>query len=262
MVRMFNASGRFWVNVGVAALVSAVSVSALAGISEDVIKVTASNKNGSASYVLKLGDTGWDYRNDPNSAYSWSLDHAVDLVDPSTGYSLGRLNDLSIFLRNDPQQNLQFSVQAGSDDTSFTILTGRLDFDSISNGAGTASSAFTLTDTNNNGAKIDGMTGPSSSATYWAAYNGDMPDVQTFTEMLKSLSVAPGESSKSWSGNDPQNGGYRSLDAEVHSMSTAAQFNLSAYDLLSATSNYEIVPEPAGLFLLALATLSLRRASR
>jgi hypothetical protein len=69
---------------------------------------------------------------------------------------LGTLDGLGVTIYNDPEVNLNFSVQAGSSATTFHIASALLTFDTITSPEGQASAAFTLTDFDANSASLTG----------------------------------------------------------------------------------------------------------
>lgn len=221
---------------------------ASANLTDVVFSIKGESNAGTAVYSLSLDDVNWQRSQDQ---YEWSSDATIDVKDGS-GATVFTLTNVSLFFRADPQINLSFAVQAGSADTNFSISSGMLSFDMIQNADGQASSAFTVTDTNNNGATLTGANGDGNG--YNAYYNGS----NLFVGQIPSLSVPAGTQSRSTSDNYPA-AGYASVGADVDNMSAAVKFSLTARDLASGTTQYEIVPEPSALVLLALGGLSLIR---
>lgn len=222
---------------------------ALADLPDVIFSIEASGSNGSGTYEVSLDDAGWERS---GSEWEYSDDSHISITDPNTGKEVFSLSGVEVFFRADPQINIAFSVQAGSVDTSFTITSNTLNFPTISNAQGQASSAFTVTDTNNNGASLSGNGAGGNS--YEAFYNGS----NLFSGQILGLNVAAGSQSNSTAENDPAVG-YRAVGGSVSDMTAQVSFTLSARDLASGTTTYEIVPEPSALALLALGALSLFR---
>jgi hypothetical protein len=221
---------------------------ALADLTEIVFSVKGTSNDGTAIYNLTMDDVNWQRSQDQ---WEWTSNSSVDVKD-GDGQTIFTLSNVSMYYRADPQINLSFSVQAGSSDTVFSISSAPLSFPTIQNADGQASSAFTVTDTNNNGATLTG--GNDDGNGYNAYYNG----TSLFAGQIPSLSVPVGTQSKSTSENFPLSG-YSSVGADVSDMLAKVKFTLSARDLASGTTQYEIVPEPSALALLALGGLSLLR---
>lgn len=221
---------------------------ASAGLTDVVFTVNAESAEGNAVYNLTMDDIGWSRSEDQ---WDWSSDEVIDVKDQD-GNVIFTISDVSLFFRADPQVNLAFSVQAGPADTAFTITSALLSFPTIQNAQGQASSAFTVTDTNNNGALLTG--GNDDANAYNAWYNGG----NLFVGQIPAVVVPVGMSSRSDSANYPLNG-YAAVGADVSDMQSQVKFTLSAKDLASGTTQYEIVPEPSALVLLALGALSLIR---
>jgi len=221
---------------------------ASADLTEVVFSIKGVSDTGAATYSLTMNDLNWQRSQDQ---WDWSSDASIDVKD-GDGETVFTLSNVSMFFRADPQINLSFSVQAGNADTIFSITSGTLSFDTIQNAQGQASSAFTVTDTNNNGATLTG--GNDDGNGYNAYYNG----LNLFAGQIPSLSVPVGTQSKSTSDNYPADG-YAAVGADVSDMAAKVKFTLSARDLASGTTQYEIVPEPSALALLALGGLSMLR---
>jgi len=222
---------------------------ASADLSEVVFSIKGDSNSGSAVYNLTMDGINWQRSQDQ---WDWSSDKTVNVKDDS-GNTIFTLSNVALFYRGDPQINLSFSVQAGSSDTAFTITSGQLNnFGTIKNAQGQASSAFTVTDTNNNGATLTGTNDDNNGYNAW--FNG----TNLFAGQIPSITVPAGTSSRSDSANYPANG-YTAVGADVTDMQAQVKFTLSAKDLASGTTQYEIVPEPSALVLLALGGLSLIR---
>jgi hypothetical protein len=233
--------------LGVLAAIAAAPL-ATAGLTNVVFSVQAESANGVAEYQLSMDDISWQRGQDQ---WEWSSDQSVDVYNDE-GVKIFSVSDVALFFRADPQINISFAVQAGGADTAFTVTSGTLNFPTIKNAQGQASSAFTVTDTNNNGATLTG--GNTDGNGYNAWYNSG----NLFSGQIDGVSVPAGSTSRSTAANDPANG-YRAVGADVNDMQAQVKFTLSARDLASGTTQYEIVPEPSALVLLACGAVSMIR---
>ncbi len=228
-------------------------------LSDVTFQIRASNDMGSGTWELRINPE------DLNGDYDWALPSPVNIMS-STGEKLGTLTEASLFYA-DPdgvdgpasqQVTLGFAVQAGALDTDFSIDSAFVQFAPIANASGRASASITATDVLGGGAVLTGS-GPGGGA-YLAQYNGFVPGGATFAEGIQSV-IAPINGSNSGSLNEPNGGGFQAIGGSVANMSAQLNFNLTAFDIASGTSNYEIVPEPAslGLLLIGAATMFRRR---
>ena len=217
------------------------------GISNPIIRVTASNAAGSGSFTA----TTADLQEFPPGSGSYRFLQLAPIVitDTGSGAPVATLIQATLFLDPDPQIGLGFAVQAGSSNTTFTITSSTLTA-SISPAVGEASAALTLTDVNGNGGTLSGNFAAGNS--YSAQYNGAFPAATTFAAGVPVL-TAPGSVADSFNVTSTP------IGVPVTDMTAGFSFTVTANDLASGTSNYKITPEPASLLLLALGALSLRR---
>lgn len=239
------------------AMISGAFVSSMAAMSvagDIAFNIVATNQNGTGTY-----QSFWD--GEPGS---WSLDEPIQLRDATTNLWIATLETASVDVGagspelgppNPNQINLNFAVQAGATDTTFTIDSTQLFFGPFSNAQGRATAAFTVTDLNSNGAMLTGQ-GPNSGS-YMAQYNGFVPTGSTFAEGINSI-IAP-SGSNFGTLNMPAGPGFVGIAGSVGDMSSRVHFTLSARDFASGTSNYEIIPEPATLGLLLMGFGLIRR---
>jgi len=193
---------------------------------------------------------------------SWSIASEDVDYDPLTqtwhweasGIALGEVATLDqafLTVVGDPQIAMGFAITAGEADTTVTITSAVLSFDPLVNPDGAASAGVTLTEAGNNPpANLVGLAGDLGSV-YAAYYN--TPPGTVFAEYVSGLTTT---TTTSESGNT---GGWVLIPDTVSNMQAQYSFTLSAMDLASSTSNYLIVPEPAGLALLALGAVVLLR---
>ena len=145
-----------------------------------------------------------------------------------------------------------FSFQAGDAATDVTLTSALLSFPTIANASARADAAFTVMDIMGEGVSLVGLQ-PGGGA-YRAYYN----DSITFAEAIGPIDVIPPATLAE--GNFAYPGGGAHVPIGVASnMGAEIAFSLSAYGFVSGSSNFEIVPEPAGLLLLAVGVCVLRR---
>jgi hypothetical protein len=173
---------------------------------------------------------------------------------------LGTLETLDAFYDPDPEVNLNFSVQAGGTNTTFHIASSLLTFDTITSPEGQANAAFTLTDFDADDASLTGI--GDTGGGYLAQYNGWAghpagPMGTTFAEGIYSMSAGFLETVTQ--DFEYPASGWEPIAESVDSASSLVSFELSANDLASGTSHFEIIPEPGTLGLLMLAGMFLLR---
>ena len=192
--------------------------------------------------------------------YTWTLLEDVEIYDYATGETLvGKLlaDGTTVDVEGDPVVDLGFSVQAGAVDTQFSIGSAKLPFTTIANPIGSASAAYNLTDFGGTigAATLTGLF--DGGGAYLAQYNSGtgFPDGTLFTELINTqIQVAVPF------GSQGANGSYDAAIGEAaFDMSSRIEFELSAGDLASGTSTFEITPEPTGLLLLAVGAALIRR---
>lgn len=198
-----------------------------------------------------------------NSASLASYDGAVSktwgdptLMDSSKFIALGDsgalLRSLTLTLDGDPKVSLKFDVLAGSTDTAFVIplIANTLSFSPI-NVKGTATAAITVTDNEDNGAKVTG--GYSDGSFYKADYNSLNFCHLIYGPIIGSAGpiIAAPYSSNVGNGNVLP---WQPISGLVSSISSEFAFTLSANDSASGTSNFTVLPVPEPGSMLAMFT--------
>lgn len=221
------------------------------------VSVTASNGQGTATWSLPLPD------NVPS--FNWRTDENIELRDPTNNNLIGVIDSIGIGLQGlppdrgnpSPQVSLNFAVQAGNLNTDFTIASTLVSFTTINSPLGRANAGFSVSDLTGDGVRLEGRSPGNTS--YLAQYNGFVPGGSTFASGLGLLeSLAPGGSDvEQMNFPDPVN--YAPIGTPVSDISAQIAFNLTALDLASGTSNYQLIPEPSSLLLISVAALALRR---
>jgi hypothetical protein len=226
---------------------------AQADIVGDIIRIQMSDQDGNAATWAANEADGYGYWNESNTVYNWYLLAPVTVM-RTDGEVLATISSLTLAFHNDPQVNLDFAVQAGTATTSFTMSSALLSFPTIAPAEGVASAAFSLTDTNGNGATLTGL--EPSGGSYLAQYNGWVPGGTTFAEVIPLM--AAGAFATSNASADVPPAGTTTIPS-VSDMSSQVSFSLTRRDQASGTSTWVVTPEPGSLCLLALGLGLLRR---
>jgi hypothetical protein len=241
--------------------VMVLGASASADISDIVFTIRAENANNPAEFAVYEAHLGDGYRDPTNGDYNWAVTQPIEMLSAS-GAPIARLMGASVFCRDDPQVDLNFSVFAGSVNTVFTITSPTLSFASISQAVGRTSAGFTLSDLDGDGVSMNDWNGNS---VYTSRYNGAVPGGTTFHDAFVGAfgTTDPG-GSFSTSDNFPGGGNYVPIVGAVADMSSRFRFTLSPNDIASGTSVYEIVPVPApsAMTLLGLGGILVARRRR
>jgi hypothetical protein len=223
---------------------------AAADISETVFALQASNDSGAATFTVSFGEGTWD----PGAqAYTWSLDSPVELLDEGTLVATLESVDLSISLLPTPQIGLCFGVVSGSSDTEFLVNSALVAFNTIP--ANLAAGRFVAGCTVYDSGEADGMWLYEPSLTGFGAFQsyyniGDGSDPSLFSHLLAIVGSFGGGTA---SGSQSYPGaGYAPIDADVSDMRVDANFILTQNDRATTSMTFVLVPEPAGLALLAL----------
>lgn len=242
---MRKLSGNFGKALAALTVLGAAVFAAHADLSGDAFHITASNDSGSGEYSVPVEAMSYDA--DTNT-WSWSLESPVELTN-GEGDTIAWLNGGNAFVAGDPAVNFGFAVQAGGLDTFFTITSALLSFPTIASPQAQAGAAFTITDTNHNGATLSTGRGKAYSA--WT-------DGGPYADLVDTFSTLNDGNSASSDDNEPDSG-YNLLGYSVSSMASSVQFTLTHDDLASGTNGFEVIPEPSTLALVALGALSMLR---
>jgi len=228
--------------LAIGALLCTAAVASAGDLSETFFRIDVSNANDSAFFEVLSQDVEYD----PElGGWSWS----------DVGIALGEvasLDQATLEILGDPQITLNFAMTAGPLDTTVTISSAVLSFGPFVNPDGLASAALGLTESNGDTATLTGLGG--SGNAYVASYN--TPPGTIFAEFIPQLYASGAYQSVS---DSDGTGGFVPISDTVTNMQAQYSFTLTAFDQASGTSVFVIIPEPAGLALLALGGLVLGR---
>ena len=254
--------------IATAALGTALAAgSASAVIPSTVMTISASNANGNATWDLDLTNpNGFYIPNIGNGAelflYQLTLaDSPVELRDSNNNNLIGLVTQADVLIGGNPGDlssparifAFAFTVRAVGADTAFDFAGNDYGLDTALGGAsGFASTAYTLTDADGNGASLDA---PGYNALYnngaGSFFTGGLPaDLTTGAFGSTDLTV-----------NDPGDFSNRFI-GPVSSITANGGFVLSGDDAASINSQFFVVPAPGSVALLGLGGLIATRRRR
>ncbi len=235
-------------------------------VSNSVFRIEASNADGSGFLEFYANELVY---NSSTNAWDWNKGYTEILS--GAGDTIAELDSATMSLMIDPTPdkpyriNLGFAVHAGGSETQFSIRSGLITFSTTLDpnmlqsptGGGRATASLGITDENGNGATLLAV-GQTGIGAYRAHYNGWYSGGTAFSTLVNMVSAGPGGSG-SGGQSYPSGSGYQSINVAVSDMSAGLGFTLTAQDSASGTTSYRILPEPAGLSLVALGLLLVRR---
>lgn len=227
------------------ALVAAATASA--GITDPVLDITAHSSLGTATFRIQEGMGAW-------TGDTWRMlsTETIQLVDHSTGQTIGTVRDLFVEFIEDPQVTVNFTAVSGPVPTAFQFSSGVLSFANIDNSLAFATAGVTVTDNDSNGATFTGNFGGQG---FQATYN-----TGTVFDTLLNTYAVPADDSLTQSERSPGSGS--DSIGTTFNMKADWDFLLSANDQVGGTSLFKIVPAPGSMALLGLAGLAAARRRR
>lgn len=250
--------------VGIAAIAGGVIASsafAATTASDPYVVVNATSGPFSGSYSVPLGDV--TIINEPDmDIFFWQTPTAVPILDGSnvvaTLVSMTVLAGRNTLPSGEVRYgiDIDYQVLAGSNATTFELLSPTLFFDAILNGTALSSATLGGTDQNNNGITI--TPGLGSGFAYQAMFNGS----SLFTNYFNSVLANPAASGSVGDAGNPPIPGVFTPIGMVSSMRAQLQFTVSAGDSAAGTSTFGVAPAPGAAALLGVGGLFLGRRRR
>jgi hypothetical protein len=231
--------------VACAIALMALTGAALADVSDVVLAIHALSGRSEGSLEITADQGTWDGDN-----FFWSTDVAIPIMSGSE--VLGTFGPGHLELYADPSVAMGFSFQSGEVPLSVTISSALLSFPSMPNPAARTSAAATLLDLSGAGAALTG-TGPGG-----FAYRALFEDGSTFASGIPELVVTPPDSLAATSFTYPAVG-YLPVSSSHTGISAQWSFTISARAMVSGSSEFEIIPEPASLLLIVVGFGLIRR---
>jgi len=227
---------------------------AMAGITEPVFSITATNADGvSGTTVFDSSQGTWN-----GDTFTFEMDEPYSIWDDSGTVFLAEVQSISTTVIEDPVVDLQFQVVASGSETAFLINSTLLSFDEIASPTAKATAGITITDQNGDGAELTGELGDGSA--YRAVINGEPGTGDDLATLIGDFSAGVFGSETGEGAFDDGSGGFVSVGQPVSSISAQFEFSVSAFDAASGTSVFTVIPTPASATLLGLGGLvALRR---
>lgn len=236
---------------GAAALLAIVAGTASADISTTIFSITAEAPgNAPMTWSAEINPNDIDV----NGNYNWTLAQPVEMRNAQNEL-IFRLESASLGIIADPVVSLNFGVVAGQQNTVFTISSANLSFSPIATATGRATAGVSATDLNGDGVTFT----PWNGGAYASQYNAASSTFQNLINAPISTGVAFGVVNSNE--NFPLVG-FAPIAGAVSDIQSAWRFSLSAGDLASGTSAFEVVPAPASAALLGLGIIAAGRRRR
>lgn len=227
--------------VAAAGALAVCPASVSAQVSDPIIRVQASNSQGSGVFTVPLSMATMN----PDGSFVFALTAPQTITSgPNT---IATITQISTFIR--PRMGIMpnliglgFAVQAGNAVTTFTIDTAAFNFAPLTPAQGRTSAGLGVTDTNGDGVTL--TPAQTDGSVYQAFYN---------STRFASLITAPlvtnvPNGSASTNAAQPGGGAYSNLTGPVTGMHAQWRFTLTAQDMAGDTAGgtgvWEVIPSP------------------
>lgn len=245
---------------------------AQADISNIIFQIEATNSLGSDSFTVYDDDLVY---NPIQKTYSWDLGGMQDLQTSPVDI-IGTLESATLAISdlswNYPRIYMNLVFQAGVlDVTEVRVRSPLVSFLTLPDGtsSGRATTSFSLTNTFDPLhpgvlAELEGLGDPNDGhGMHTAWYNSvaeppDSPDGTEWAHLVNYVSAATEGDTITIGGKQPDVG-FQAIGDNLYNLSTEVGFSITAGDHMSTNTTWIVMPEPASLGLLALATVVLLR---
>ncbi len=251
------------VGASLAGLLSACGV-ASASVSPICFSVRATAIVGGQTQTATFEvDSGQMYYDEASQTYGWDLQSPFELRS-AQGTVLGTLVGGNVRAIEDPVVALNFSVQAGTVQTTFNVVSTLVGFAPLNNVTALATGTLVADDRNGNGVTVSPLGQFPGNAIYVARYNNSgLPfqdlDGQTFAGLF---TAGPYSNPVGFNVSDGT-GPFQPIAGLVSNIQSGFGFSLTAGDIASGTSTFFVTPAPGALALLGLGGIAAaRRRSR
>ncbi|MGE0478951.1 MAG: hypothetical protein AB7Q17_00640 [Phycisphaerae bacterium] len=209
-------------------------------LEDEALSIEAVSALGAATLHVTAAEMNWDAA---GRRLFWSTTSRA-LVDAQSGATIATLTLASLSLRQCSRVDLSLAVDAGAADAVITVRTGRLSFDTIAAADATAraTASVSISDRNSNGAVLAGVGAPGTPV-YRARVNGGPDHGALFSGLVGALQAGAGGNASAYQA-DPQTG-FRAVGAPVSDVAVELVFSLSAGDRGSASTVFDVDPNPA-----------------
>ena len=217
-----------------------------------VLQIQASSAIGFGVFTVAFDSLSMD---PTTQTLSWELTSPISIVDRKTNAVVATLNSADLAFCGCSQIELSFQMEAGDSETVVVIRTAQLSFPTIGCDVaeGRATAAFSLSDLDGDYALLLGL-GTPGTGIYLAQFNGAVPGGTMFTHLVGLIFVGSGgtgSASQSYPGS-----GYLPIDADVNDMSVQVAFSLTANDRVTASTLFDINPDPDACWLIGIPMLT------
>ncbi|MCG3136609.1 MAG: hypothetical protein HJJLKODD_00443 [Phycisphaerae bacterium] len=213
------------------------SASARADVSNTILRIEASNANGTGIYDLQITDPAVNW-NPITQELSWTLAAPVDIIPDGTQLKTGQ-----IVMKKAQIQSFQFMLETGSADTTLIVKSALLGFETIpsSEAKGKFSMSAGLWELQGDGGSIHALD-PTMGVTV-SQYNGFVPDGTVFGNGISDIVIGPSGSGGAFASSNTSvpPSGYLAVGADVSDMSLQLAFTLSRGDRAVGSGSYRMI---------------------
>lgn len=229
------------VTIGACSLLTALipSVAAEIVLSDPALSIEISSADGSAVLDVPSSDLVWDAGSE---RLYWNPGRAISFAEGAV--TLAVLESVQFEIERCGKIGLNLTLRAGVREVVVAARSGLLEFPVVAadQAQARASASFTLRDLDSDGSYVYGLPA-NGTGIYRAYYNGDPGNGRRFAHLVALISAGSGGTASA-SQSSPTVG-YSLVGREVGSLAIELVFALSDHDRLSASTYFDLLPDPA-----------------